>query len=144
MEPVHEISNKEIVQSVFPDAAEVKQINKFWYKIINSKGKVLGLAMNSINHCSDISGYNSCTPIMIITNKKGVVLKVGLLTHRETLSYIKRLENQGFFFIWNNKNLKEAQKVEPDAYSGATMTARAVYQNMQYMLENGRKCIPVL
>ena len=68
--------------------------------------------------------------------------KVALLTHSETLSYIKLLENNGFFNLWNGKKLKEAQKVELDGYSGATVTAIAVQKNVKYMLEKGSQIKP--
>lgn len=141
-EVVHPVSNKEIVQSVFPEAAEVKKVNDYWYYIQNSKGKVLGYALNSNTHCEGIIGYGKQTPVMIITNKSGVIQKVALLTHSETLSYIKLLENNGFFNLWNGKKLKEAQKVELDGYSGATVTAIAVQKNVKYMLEKGSQIKP--
>ena len=127
---------------VFPEAAEVKKVNDYWYYIQDSKGKVLGYALNSNTHCEGIIGYGKQTPVMIITNKSGVIQKVALLTHSETLSYIKLLENNGFFNLWNGKKLKEAQKVELDGYSGATVTAIAVQKNVKYMLEKGSQIKP--
>ena len=80
-EVVHPVSNKEIVQSVFPEAAEVKKVNDYWYYIQDSKGKVLGYALNSNTHCEGIIGYGKQTPVMIITNKSklsGLLLLVEL------------------------------------------------------------------
>ena len=67
---------------------------------------------------------------------------MALLTNSETLSYVKLLEKNGFFNLWNGKNLKEAQQVELDAYSGATVTAIAVQKNVNFLLEKGLKVKP--
>ena len=141
-EVVHEVSNKDVVQSIFPTAIEVKKSNDYWYNIIDNQGKVLGYAMNSKTYCQDVIGYRKQTPVMIITNKNGEIRKVALLTNYETLSYVKLLEKNGFFNLWNGKKLKEAQQVELDAYSGATVTAIAVQKNVNFLLEKGLKVKP--
>jgi electron transport complex protein RnfG len=87
--------------------------------------------------CKDVIGYNNTTPVMIITNSKGVVQKVSLLTHWETIGYVAKLERMGFFNLWNGKSLKDAKNVELDAYTGATLTAKAVLKNVQYLLDKG-------
>ena len=138
----HTVSNKDVVQSVFPTAVEVKKVNSYWYQILNEKGKVLGYAMNSTEHCTNIIGYSKQTPVMIITDKNGIILKVALLTHWETPSYIKILDNNGFFNLWNGKKFRDAQKVRIDGYTGATITAVAVEKNLRFLLEKGLEIKP--
>jgi len=139
---LHEVSNKDIVQSVYPDAIKVDKINNFWFRILDGNNQVLGFAMSSSPYCKDVIGYNDVTPIMIITDKKWTIQKVSLLTHYETISYVKRLEKKGFFNLWVGKTLAEAKKVELDGYTGATCTAIAVSKNINYLLENGVKVLP--
>lgn len=141
-EVVREVSNKEVVQSIYPTAAEVKKANDYWYNIIDNQGKVLGYAMNSKTYCQDVIGYRKQTPVMIITSKSGEIRKVALLTNYETPGYVNLLEKNGFFNLWNGKNLKEAQQVEIDGYSGATVTALAVEKNVKFLLEKGLKVKP--
>lgn len=43
--------------------------------------------MNSQTVCAGIKGYKGMTPVMVMTDKKGKIQKVALLTHCETLSY---------------------------------------------------------
>ncbi len=136
------VSEKEVVQSVYPDAEKVEKLNDYWYKILNSKNKTIGLAMSSMKFCTEVRGYCNTTPVLIITDTKMVIRKIALLTHWETPGYVRRLENSGFFALWNNKTLKDAQKVVPDAYTGATMTAMAVSKNVSFLLENGLKNKP--
>ncbi|MFZ4583302.1 MAG: FMN-binding protein [Paludibacter sp.] len=132
-----EISNKEVVQSIYPDAAKVDKLNDYWFKVVDDKNKVLGYAMSSVPYCKEVIGYNNTTPVMIITNSKGIIQKVSLLSHWETIGYIRKLERMGFFGLWNGKSIKEASKVELDAYTGATLTAKAVMKNVQFLLVNG-------
>ena len=104
-----EVSNKEIVQSIFPNAAKVDKLNEYWFKVVDDKSKVLGYAMSSVPFCKEVIGYNNTTPVMIITNSKGVIQKVSLLTHWETMGYVVKLERMGFFNLWNGKSLKDAK-----------------------------------
>jgi transcriptional regulator of nitric oxide reductase len=139
---LHEVSNKVIVQSVYPDADKVEKVNDFWYHVLDEKNKVIGFTMISQQFCTEIIGYNGNTPVMIITDTKYIIKKVSLLSHHETLSYVRLLENKGFFEQWNNKNLKEAKNTSLDAYSGATDTALAIEKNFRFLLENGMKKMP--
>ena len=134
---LHEVSNKQIVQSVFPDAVKVEKLNDFWFKILSAKSKVLGYALSSEPYCKDVIGYNNTTPVMIVMDKNRIIRKIALLSNWETLSYVTRLENKGFFNLFNGKSLKEARNVQLDAYTGATFTAKAVKKNVDFLIENG-------
>ncbi len=139
---LHQVSNKAVVQSVFPQATNVEKVNDFWYKIIDEKNKIYGFAMISTDYCNDIIGYNNTTPIMVITDKKFVIKKIALLSHYETLGYVRRLERMGFFNSWDELKLSEVRKMKVDAYTGATVTAKAVEKNLHFLVENGIKKLP--
>ncbi len=139
---LHEVSNKDVVQSVYPDAVKVEKVNDFWFRLLNEKSKVIGFAMASTPFCKDVVGYNNTTPVMIITDKSWKIQKVSILTHWETLRYVRKLEKNGYFNLWVGKTLKEAMKVKPDGYTGATCTALAVSKNVSFLLENGEKVLP--
>lgn len=139
---LHEVSNKEIIQSVYPEALMVEKINDFWFKILDKKNQILGFAMSSTPYCKDVIGYNNTTPVMIITDKRLIIQNISLLSNQETLSYVKLLERKGFFDLWVGKTLKEAKKVELDGYTGATSTAIAISKNVNFLLENGTTVLP--
>lgn len=144
-EPVpvlHEVSNKDVVQSVYPNAAKVEKVNDYWYKILDNNNKAIGFAMSSLPYCKNVKGYNNTTPVMILTDEKWVIKKVCILTHWETLGYVRKLEKKGFFDLWVGKTLKEAKTVRPDGYTGATCTAIAVSKNVDFLLNNGVKILP--
>lgn len=137
----HEVNNKDVVQSVFPGAQKVEKLNDYWFKIYENN-TLLGYAMSSVPFCKDVIGYNDRTPVLIITDNKLIIKKVALLSNWETAGYVNRLTKKGFFNLWNNMSIKQAQKVEIDGYTGATITAVAVEKNVQFLLKNGIKCMP--
>lgn len=138
----HEVKNKEVVQSVFPKAEKIEKDNTYWFRILDSNKNLLGYAMSSMPYCKDVIGYSDNTPVMIITDTKLKILKVALLSNWETASYVQKLDTKGFFKLWENKTVKQAQKVQIDGYTGATMTARAVDKNVHYLLDNALSNLP--
>jgi len=142
-EPVlTKVSNKEVVQSVFPEATKVEKIDNYWFRIVDDKKKTYGFAMTSTDYCADVIGYNNTTPVMVITDKKFVVKKVALLSHYETIGYIRKLEKMGFFTNWDDVKLADVPTIKPDGYTGATKTAKAVEKNLYFLVENGGKKLP--
>jgi Na+-translocating ferredoxin:NAD+ oxidoreductase RnfG subunit len=140
--PLHEVSNKDVVKSVYPEAANVVKANDYWFKVINSNKRTIGFAMISSNFCKDVKGYNDVTPVMILTDLNFVIKKVALLSNHETLGYVRKLEKNNFFNQWNGKKLKEAKSVQIDGFTGATYTAKAVSKNVDFLLNNGVKKLP--
>lgn len=138
----HEVSNKEVVQSIFPGAQKVDKINNFWFKISDESDNLLGYAMSSAPFCGDVIGYNDKTPVLIITDNKLIIKKVAMLSNWETAGYVGKLTRKGFFDLWNNYSVKDAQKIQIDGYTGATITAKAVEKNVQFLLKNGIKQLP--
>jgi transcriptional regulator of nitric oxide reductase len=142
-EPVlTKISNKDVVQSVFPEATKVEKVDDYWFRIVDDKKKTVGYAMTTSDFCKDVIGYNNTTPIMVVTDKKFVVKKVALLSHYETIGYIRKLEKMGFFTNWDDVKLADIPKITPDGYTGATKTAKAVEKNLYFLVENGSKKLP--
>lgn len=138
----HEVSNKDVVLSVYPDAIKVEKVNTYWFKILDKDNKIIGFAMSSMNFCKTAKGYNDLTPVMIITDKDWVIQKVAILSNWETPGYIRRLDRKGFFKLWVGKTLTEAKNVQIDGYTGATCTAKAVGINVTFLLDKGMKVLP--
>ncbi|MCK9312218.1 MAG: FMN-binding protein [Bacteroidales bacterium] len=133
-EPVfHQISNKQLVQSVYPEAAKVVKVNAYWYKVVSSNQEILGYALSSANYCKDVKGYNDVTPVMIITDKNYI---------NETQSYVNKLEKNGFFRSLVGKSIKDVRTNQLDGYTGATYTANAITNNVEFLLKNGSKKLP--
>jgi len=139
---LHQVSNQLVVQSVFPTAAKVEKANEYWYKVLDKDGVALGFAMNSTDMCKDVKGYHNATPVMILTDLNFVIKKVAILTHYETLGYVRRLEKNGFFNSWVGKKIKEAKEAKLDGYTGASITATSLKKNVDFLLKNGTKKLP--
>ncbi|MCX6308924.1 MAG: FMN-binding protein, partial [Bacteroidia bacterium] len=128
--------------SVYPNATKVEKVNSYWYKVLDDKSSIIGYAMSSADYCKDVKGYCDVTPVMIITDKSYVIKKVAILTHYETLRYVKRLENKGFFNSWDGKPIKEAKLAKIDGFTGATYTANSVMKNVDFLLKSGTRKLP--
>lgn len=139
---LHQVSNQQVVTSIYPTAVKVEKVNEYWYKVLDAQNSILGYALSSADYCKDVKGYNDVTPVMIITDKSFVIRKVAILTNYETLSYTKRLEKKGFFNSWDGKQLKEAKSAKVDGYSGATVTAVSVKKNVDFLLKKGAGKMP--
>ena len=139
---LHEVSNKDVVQSVYPNAVKVEKVNDYWYKVLDGQDKTLGFAMSSLSFCKGVMGYNNQTPVMILVDKSKTIKKIALLSNWETPNFVRKLENKGFFDLWVGKTLKEAKKIQVDAHTGATYTATAVSKNVDFLLSNGVKKLP--
>ncbi len=139
---LHKVSNKAVVQSVFPEATKVEKVNEFWFKIVDDKNKLFGYAMTSTDFCKDVLGYNNVTPIMVVTDKNYIIKKVALLSHYESPGYVRRLQQMGFFGTWDDLKLTDARKIKADAFTGATMTAKAVEKNLYFLIDNAGKKLP--
>jgi len=138
----HEVSNQDVVKSIYPEAVKVEKVNDYWYRILDNENHPLGYAMSSVPFCQNVKGYNDHTPVMILTDKKWVIKKVALLSNWETLGYTRKLEKKGFFDLWVGKTLKQAKSVKPDGFTGATMTVTAVTKNVDFLLAKGAKVLP--
>lgn len=136
------ISNKQIVQEVFPTAIKVNELDKYWYSITDKNNHTLGYAMTSREYCNHIKGYRNATPVIIITDKRFIIRRIALLSHYESLAYVNMLDNQGFFKLWNGVQVQKAGEIEVDAYTGATQTAIAISHNIHFLIENGAKDLP--
>lgn len=137
-----EVSNKNVVKSVFPDAEKVEKIDDYWYRVIDSLNTTLGFAMSSMEHCKDVRGYNGATPVLIVTDKKHVIKKVALQSNYETQSFVRILDNSGFFDSWNDIYVQKASAAEVDGITGATFTANAVAKNVAFLVEKGIEKLP--
>lgn len=139
---LQQVSNKEIIREVYPEALKVEEVNQYWYKIVDSKKKTIGYTITSRDYCNHIIGYSKATPVMIVTNKNFIIKKVAILSHYETPSYIQMLEDQDFFNSWNGKRIQKAGDIIPDSYTGATRTALAIIENVKFLSEKGSQKIP--
>ena len=93
--------------------------------------------VNTTTLAKDVRGYRGSTPLKIYI-KKDKIQKVEALQNRETPSYFKQVET-GMLTKWNGMTVKKALKTDVDCVTGATLSSRAVKENVKRGLEYYQK-----
>ncbi len=93
--------------------------------------------VNTTTLAKDVRGYRGSTPLKIYI-KKDKIQKVEALKNRETPSYFKQVET-GMLSKWNGMTVKKALKTDVDCVTGATLSSRAVKENVKRGLEYYQK-----
>lgn len=93
--------------------------------------------VNTTTLAKDVRGYRGSTPLKIYI-KKDKIQKVEALKNRETPSYFKQVET-GMLTKWNGMTVKKALKTDVDCVTGATLSSRAVKENVKRGLEYYQK-----
>lgn len=90
--------------------------------------------INTTSLASDVRGYVGPTPVEI-TIIDGIVKEVKALTNQETPAFFEMVVNSGLLDKWNGKTVEEAKGLHVDAVSGATITSKALIENVRRGLE---------
>ena len=93
--------------------------------------------VNTTKLGKNVEGYNGATPLKIYI-KKNKVEKVEFLKSQETPKYYAKVK-KAFQNAWNGLKVKDAQKKQVDAVTGATFSSEAVIKNVQLGLEYYQK-----
>lgn len=93
--------------------------------------------VNTTKLGKDVEGYNSTTPLKIYI-KKNKVEKVEFLKSQETPKYYAKVK-KALQSVWNGLKVKDAQKKQVDAVTGATFSSEAVIKNVQLGLDYYQK-----
>lgn len=93
--------------------------------------------VNTTKLGKNVEGYNSTTPLKIYI-KKNKVEKVEFLKSQETPKYYAKVK-KALQSVWNGLKVKDAQKKQVDAVTGATFSSEAVIKNVQLGLEYYQK-----
>ena len=118
----------DLVKEKIPTADSLEQANypTKWSKIYDNSENQVGNFLLSSPFCDEIKGYAGNVPVMIIADLDETILGLGLMTNRETPSWISGLNNVKFFDSWNGKKVEELKGHKVDIITGATYTTRAV------------------
>ena len=131
------ISGLDVIRTVYPTADKVEKLNDVWFGIMDKDGTQIGYALSSKPFTTEVKGYRGTTPVIVVMDMKKNIVKVGMLTHNETPSYVQILERYGFFEAWESVAVKDAKNTRPfpDTYTGATMTGKSLIRNVQTVVE---------
>ena len=93
--------------------------------------------VNTTKLGKSIEGYKGTTPLKIYI-KKNKVEKIEFLKNQETPKYYAKVK-KAFQDVWNGLKVKDAQKKQVDAVTGATFSSEAVIKNVQLGLDYYQK-----
>ena len=93
--------------------------------------------VNTTTLGKDVQGYVATTPVKIYI-KKNKVEKIEFLKNQETPKYYAKVK-KAMQDAWNGLKVKDAQKKQVDAVTGATFSSEAVIKNVQLGLEYYQK-----
>jgi len=85
--------------------------------------------VNTTTLCKDVKGYKSTTPLNIHI-KSGKIVKVEALRNQETPKYFVKVK-KALLSQWDGKKVSKVAKFKPDAVTGATMSSKAVMENVK-------------
>lgn len=93
--------------------------------------------VNTTTLAKDVRGYRGTTPLKIYI-KKNKIEKVEALKNRETPEYFRDVETQ-MLPKWKGMTVKKALATDVDGVSGATLSSRAVRENVKRGLDYYQK-----
>jgi len=106
---------------------------------VMSKDSKKVTTINTTTLGANVKGYVGPVPVEIKVDKGGKIVSVTLLPSKETPGYVKRIQ-KSFLPKYEGKKVKDVLKRQPDAMTGATMTTKAIKENvrlgLEYYLEN--------
>jgi hypothetical protein len=125
------------LKEFFPDASrlgdpisEVGTAARPPRPVQDHKGNILGYVCSTSPFSDERMGYGGTVPVLVALDPEGRVQSVKLHLHKETESFVDRLEEDGFFRSWNGLTLSQVAEAPVDAVSGATLTSLAVIRNV--------------
>lgn len=113
------------VKKYFPACTGVEKRSEVRYEV-KAGDAVIGKLIVTTPIADDLIGYAGNVPLFLAVSQKDVVLGLTLLKNSETPGFLKRLEKKDFLSAWDGKTLEEAEQLEVEAISGATMSSGAI------------------
>lgn len=131
-----EIATVELADALvfFEQAEKVEVLDTVVSQVLDVKGEVLGVVLNSTSLGSGISGFGGPTPLLVFVDSSHKILGVKLLDNAETPSYLNRVVSKKFINSWDGSTVQEALDIKVEAVSGATFSSGAIAENMEVVL----------
>lgn len=124
----------------FPQAARVspKFSNPPHYKIYAASAtrqkELIGIAFHTTDLAPDVKGYGGPIDVLVGVNTQGTIVGLKLISHKETTSYISKLDS--FLSQFVHRGLSGHWQIgdDIDGITGATITSTAITQAIQKSL----------
>ncbi len=113
------------LRQAVPDAVRFEKINDAVYASYSAEDKDSFLNYISLG---EANGYGGPMVLAVATDLKGTVTGIGVVEHRETPSWFKKVMEYGFLGTLLGKKYSDSFVIDEDvdAVSGATLTSRGM------------------
>ena len=119
--------DKDAAKKIFAAAESFKKIgDECFYDIFDKNSENIGRVLYTKPDENSIDGFGGSLRVVVGIDKSGNIAGVELGENYESVGFIERVRNEGFFKKWNGKSVSDAAEAEIDTVSGATMSTRAI------------------
>ncbi len=121
-----------VAARIFPDAASTRLARDGgWTAVLGPDGRRLGVVVSTSPQMDGILGHNGPVPVLIGVDSAGTIVNIVLLDNRETPGFVQYVERSGFLDQWTGRSIAQAEALEVDAVSSATMTSSAIARSIR-------------
>ena len=119
--------DKEAAKQIFKIAETFEKTgSECVFNVSDASGKMLGRVLYAKPDETSVAGFGGNLRVVVGIDQKGKIAGVELGENYESVGFINRIRETGFFEKWNGLSVEEAAKAEVDTISGATMSTRAI------------------
>ena len=119
--------DKEAAKKIFAAAESFNKLGEECvYDVFDKNSENIGQVLYAKPDANSVGGFGGNLRVVVGIDQKGKIAGVELGENYESVGFINRIRETGFFEKWNGLSVEEAAKAEVDTISGATMSTRAI------------------
>jgi len=122
------------VKKYFPSCTGIEKMNDVCYDV-KAGQQVIGKLLVTTPIADDLIGYGGNVPLFLAVSNENVIVGLTLLNNSESPGFLERLKKKNLFSAWDGKTLEEAEQLNVEAVSGATMSSDAIRGSVKRVLE---------
>lgn len=119
--------DKEAAKQIFKTAETFEKTgSECVFNVSDASGKMLGRVLYAKPDETSVAGFGGNLRVVVGISPEGKIAGIELGENYESVGFIERVRETGFFEKWNGLSVEEAAKADVDTVSGATMSTRAI------------------
>ena len=119
--------DKEAAKKIFKTAGTFEKTgDECVFNVSDASGKMLGRVLYAKPDETSVAGFGGNLRVVVGISPDGKIAGVELGENYESVGFIERVREEGFFKKWNGLSVEEAAKADVDTVSGATMSTTAI------------------
>jgi len=119
--------DEEAAKKIFAAAESFEKTGEeCFYDVFDKNSENIGRVLYTKPDENSVGGFGGSLRVVVGIDKSGKIAGIELGDNYESVGFIERVRNEGFFAKWNGKSVADAAKAEVDTVSGATMSTRAI------------------